>query len=594
MILQALHEYYQRKPELPREGWMEKEIDLVAVVDAEGKCHQLKPTMEKVSKKWVSKVYRVPAIGPQALKHSMAGDDPNLLWDNASFVFGLGKNGKRKAWHFRRLLRTASRNRCDDPAIYGVRRFLTAIARYPDRLRTLLNAPELQLPEVQKALDNRGTVTFRFSDDTDLLVCHRLNVERLVGLQAEADEQPGICLITGDQDIVARLNNSIEGVRDKPGAPARKYLVAFQKARGFDSYGKEQGGNAPVGKRAAFAYTTALNHLLASKQRVQIGDTSTVFWAAKENRLESLLSQLLEEPPLDNPDQGTSAVQALFEAPKAGAPAIYDDGTRFHVLGLAPNAARAAVRFWQVATVGELAGHIRQHFTDLEIVRPRYVETPFLSVKALLLAVSPLGDLEKLPPNLAGDLMQAILAGAPYPQTLLHAALRRIRAEQARKDDRTGKPKNHVSYARAALVKAWLNRTFRKASSDQKGEIGMALDEGNTMIGYRLGRLFAVLEKVQEEANPRLNTTIRDSYFGSASSTPGAVFSTLMRRNQHHMTKLRKEKPGLYVVRDKLIQSVFDDGLEGRMRLGFPPVLPLTDQGLFVIGYYQQRQALFT
>lgn len=531
MILQALHEYYQRKPELPHEGWMEKEMDFVAVVDAQGKCHQLRPTMEKVDKKWVSKVYRVPAVGPQALKHSMAGDDPNLLWDNASFVFGLGKNGKQKGWHFRRLLRTAFRDKCDDPAIRGVRRFLTSVARYPDRLRILLNAPELQKPEVQKALDNGGTITFRFSDDADLLVCHRHNIEHLVGLQAEPDERPGCCLITGDPDTIARLNNSIEGIRDKPGAPARKYLVAFQKARGFDSYGKEQGGNAPVGKRAAFAYTTALNHLLASKQRIQIGDTSTVFWAAQENGLESLLSQILDEPPPDNPDQGTNAVKQLFEAPKAGTPAIYDDGTRFYVLGLAPNAARVAVRFWHVATVGELAGHIRQHFTDLEIVRPRYVETPFLSLKALLLAVSPLGDLEKLPPNLAGEFMQAILAGAPYPQTLLHAALRRIRTEQARKDDKTGKPKNHVSYPRAALVKAWLNREFRKANPGQKGEISMALDENNTMIGYRLGRLFAVLEKVQEEANPGLNTTIRDSYFGSASSTPGAVFSTLMRRN---------------------------------------------------------------
>ena len=257
--------------------------------------------------------------------------------------------------------------------------------------------------------------------------------------------------------------------------------------------------------------------------------------------MESLLAQFFDEPPLDHPGQGTNAVKELFEAPLAGAPAIYDDGTRFYVLGLAPNAARIAVRFWHVATVGELANHIRQHFEDLEIIRPRYVERPFPSLKALLVSISPLGDLDKLPPKLAGDFMKAILDGTSYPQTLLQAVLRRIRADQAKKDEK-GRQKEHVTYARAAIIKAWLNRLTR--STGQNEEVIVSLDESNTNIGYRLGRLFAVLEKVQADANPGLNTTIRDSYFGSASSTPSAVFPTLMRRNQHHMTKLRKEKPG--------------------------------------------------
>lgn len=589
MILQALYEYYQRKPGLPREGWMEKEIDFVAVVDAQGNCSALNPMIERAGRNWVGKVYEVPAIGPQALKHSMAGSDPNLLWDNISFALGYGKNGKRKAWHFRKELRDWFRGKTDDPAILGLQRFLVRIARYPIRLEQLLNTPNLQNPEVRKTLDNGGTVTFRFSEDTDSLITHRPAIRSLVGLKQDAKEKPGTCLISGEQDAIARLNNSIEGIYDKPGSPARKYLVSFQKNMGFDSYGKEQGSNAPIGKRAAFAYTTALNHLLASKQRIQIGDASTVFWAEEDSRMESLLSQFFDEPPQDNPDQGTNAVKELLEAPLAGTPAIYDDGTRFFVLGLAPNAARIAIRFWHVATVGELAEHIRQHFEDLEIVRPQYVERPFLSIKALLVAVSPLGDLDKLPPKLAGDFMKAILDGTSYPQTLLQAALRRIHAEQAKKDEK-GRPKEHVTYARAALIKAWLNRLTR--NTGQNEEITVSLDENNINIGYRLGRLFAVLEKVQADANPGLNTTIRDSYFGSASSTPSAVFPTLMRRNQHHMTKLRKEKPGLYITRDKLIQTICNDGIDGQ--LGFTPILSLADQGRFVIGYYQQRQDLFT
>ncbi|MHB1402989.1 MAG: type I-C CRISPR-associated protein Cas8c/Csd1 [Thiobacillus sp.] len=589
MILQALNEYYQRKPGLPREGWMEKEIDFVAVVDAQGSCQALNSMLEKRGKNWVGKSYEVPAIAPRALKHDNSGSDPNLLWDNVSFALGYGNNGKKKARHFRKELRGWFRGKTDDPAILGLRRFLVRIARYPIQLEQLLDNPDLQKPEIRRALDNGGAVAFRFSGDLESLVCHRPAVRSLVGLKRDPKEQTGTCLISGDREAIARLHNSLEGITDKPGSPARKYLVSFQENMGLDSYGKEKGSNAPVGKRAAFAYTTTLNHLLASKQRLQVGDASTVFWAAADSRMESLLAQFFDEPPQDNPDQGTNAVKELLEAPLAGTPAIYDDGTRFYVLGLAPNAARIAVRFWHVATVGELANHIRQHFEDLEIVRPQYVERPFLSIKALLIAVSPLGDLDKLPPKLAGDFMKAILDGASYPQTLLQAALRRIHAEQAKKDEK-GRPKEHVTYARSALIKAWLNRLTR--NTGQNEEITVSLDENNTNIGYRLGRLFAVLEKVQADANPGLNTTIRDSYFGSASSTPSAVFPTLMRRNQHHMTKLRKEKPGLYIARDKLIQTICNDGIDGQ--LGFTPILSLADQGRFVIGYYQQRQNLFT
>ena len=547
--------------------------------------------IERVGTRWVGKTYEVPAIGPQALKHSMAGSDPNLLWDNISFALGYGNNGKRKARHFRKELRDWFRGKTDDPAMLGLRRFLVRIARHPVQLAQLLNTPNLQRSEARRSLENGGTVSFRFSEDADSLITHRPAISSLVGLKQDAKEKSGVCLISGKPDAIARLNNSIEGIYDKPGSPARKYLVSFQKNMGFDSYGKEQGSNAPVGKRAAFAYTTALNHLLTSKQRIQVGDASTVFWAATDSRMESLLSQFFEEPPQDNPDQGANAVKELLEAPLAGTPAIYDDGTRFYVLGLAPNAARIAVRFWHVATVGDLAGHIHQHFEDLAIVRPRYVERHFLSLKALLLSVSPLGDLDKLPPKLAGDFMKAILDGTPYPQTLLQVTLRRIHAEQAKKDKKTGKHKEHVTYARASLIKAWLNRQTRMTNPNQETEISMTLDESITNIGYRLGRLFAVMEKIQQDVSPGLNTTIRDSYFGSASSTPATVFPTLMRRCQNHMTKLRKEKIGLHVTREKQIQAIHSAGIDGNV--GYPPVLSLPDQGRFVIGYYQQRQDFF-
>lgn len=589
MILQSLYEYYGRKRDsLPGDGIERKELPFLFVLRLDGAFLHIEDTRQGDGKRKRGKAFLVP----QGVKKSV-NVAANLLWGSVEYVLGQPdpkkldeqrKKGKEK--HYRERLgtmRTAFRAEIEQlpstvqstPEVAATLAFLAS-----DNFSPVMADP--LWPQVSATGAN---VSFKLVGE-ESPVCSASVVLASVGRFCEGKSEPRICLITGYPDIVERLHPPIKGVWGAQTSGAN--IVSFNLPA-FNSFAREQGTNAPVGKRAAFAYTTALNHLLASKQRIQIGDASTVFWAAADCRMESLLSQFFDEPPQDDPDQGTNAVKVLFEAPLAGAPAIYDDGTRFYVLGLAPNAARIAVRFWHVATVGELARHIRQHFEDLEIVRPRYVDRPFLSLKTLLVSISPLGDLDKLPPKLAGDFIKAILDGTAYPQTLLQAALRRIHAEQAKKDEK-GRQKEHVTYARAALIKACLKSFTRNAGLNE--EITVSLDESNINSGYRLGRLFAVLEKVQAEANPGLNTTIRDSYFGSASSTPSAVFPTLMRRNQHHMTKLRKEKPGLYVKRDKEIQTICNDGIDGK--LGFQPVLSLADQGRFVIGYYQQRQDLFT
>lgn len=589
MILQSLHEYYGRKRDsLPGDGIERKELPFLFVLKPDGEFLHIEDTRQGDGKRKRGNTFLVP----QGVKKSL-NVAANLLWGNVEYVLGQPdpkkleeqrKKGKGK--HYQERLgdmRTAFRTKIEQlpsaaqstPEVAAVLAFL-ASGNF---------TPVLADPLWSQVSATGANVSFKLAGEENP-VCSAAGILASVGNPSKGKDALGICLITGNSDVVERLHPPIKGVWDAQTSGAN--IVSFNLPA-FNSFGREQGSNAPVGKHAAFAYTTALNHLLVSDQRIQVGDASTVFWAASDSRMESLLSQFFDEPPQDNPDQGTNAVKELLEAPLAGTPAIYDDGTRFFVLGLAPNAARIAIRFWHVATVGELAEHIRQHFEDLEIVRPQYVERPFLSIKALLVAVSPLGDLDKLPPKLAGDFMKAILDGTSYPQTLLQAALRRIHAEQAKKDEK-GRPKEHVTYARAALIKAWLNRLTR--NTGQNEEITVSLDENNINIGYRLGRLFAVLEKVQADANPGLNTTIRDSYFGSASSTPSAVFPTLMRRNQHHMTKLRKEKPGLYITRDKLIQTICNDGIDGQ--LGFTPILSLADQGRFVIGYYQQRQDLFT
>lgn len=591
MILQALYGYYDRKRDsLPSDGIERKELPFLFVLKSDGEFLHIEDTRQGDGKKKRGKAFLVP----QGVKKSV-NVEANLLWGNVEYVLGhpdpkkleeQRQKGKEKHYlkrlkdmhtKFREAIRQLPRVEQSTPEIAAVLAFLSS-----DNSASIFSDP--LWPQVSAMGAN---VSFKLTGK-ESPVCSASSILVAVGQATEDNGEPRICLITGNPDVVERLHPPIRGVWGAQTSGAN--IVSFNLPAS-NSFAREQGGNAPIGKRAAFAYTTALNYLLASTQRIQVGDASTVFWAAADSPMESLLSHFFSEPPPDNPDQGTDAVKQLFEAPLAGTLAVYDDGTRFYVLGLAPNAARIAVRFWHVVTVGELAGHIRQHFKDLKVIRPQYVSSPFLSLKALLIAISPLGDLDKLPPNLAGDFMKTILDGTAYPQTLLQAALRRIHAEQAMKDKKTGKHKDHVTYARAALIKAWLNRQIRTTNPTQETEITMSFDDSNTNIGYRLGSLFAVLEKIQEDASPGLNTTIRDSYFGSASSTPAAVLPTLMRRSQNHMTKLRKEKPGLYVTRDKQIQAIHSAGVDGK--IGYPPVLSLPDQGRFVIGYYQQRQEFF-
>ncbi|MGB7541864.1 MAG: type I-C CRISPR-associated protein Cas8c/Csd1, partial [Burkholderiales bacterium] len=250
-----------------------------------------------------------------------------------------------------------------------------------------------------------------------------------------------------------------------------------------------------------------------------------------------------------------------------------DEGkTRFFVLGLAPNAARIAIRFWHNATVADMATRVRQHFDDLAIVRAEF-DPPYPTLFRLLVSVATQGKAENIPPNLSGELMRSVLAGLHYPQTLLAAAVRRIRAE------------HEVTYIRAALIKACINRATRYSSPNIEEELKMSLDESNTNAGYRLGRLFAVLEKIQEEANPGLNATIRDRFYGAASSTPVTVFSTLLKLKNHHLSKL--ENRGRAVNLEKRIGEIMDGVAD------FPAQLPLSDQGRFAVGYYHQRQDFF-
>ena len=582
MILQALHEYYQRKIKagddvIPPEGWIRRGIDYVLVLDESGKCVNVETVFTKQKTRMIGLDVKLPAIGKQALKHTNSGKDANLLWDNASFVFGRGKKGALKLESFISTIETWLRD-CHDVGICAVKTFCQRLKNDPSCTDSLL--ARFGLAEDFEKRD--PVVAFRLKSDGPIYVQDRptviaaYNKARLLSLSGTLR---GTCLITGEEEVPITKNEIvIKGVWGAQSSGAN--LVSFNE-RAFESYGKRerQGENAPISQGASSAYTTALNYLLrkGSRQRLQIGDASVVFWADRPTDFEILDFETLPvdifgEPTKDDPDSNVRAVESLYTAIDRG---LLDNDTgqaKFFALGLSPNAARIAIRFWQHGTVAEMAGRIKQHFDDLMIERsPR--DPLYLSLFRLLVSVATQGKADNIPPNLGGELLRSILTGLPYPQTLLAAAVRRIRAE------------HEVTYARAALIKACTNRSTRYLNPNIKEELIMSLDETNINVGYRLGRLFAVLEKIQEEANPGINATIRDRFYGAASSTPVTVFSTLLKLKNHHLSKL--ENRGRAVNLEKRIGDIME-GLSD-----FPAQLPLTDQGRFAIGYYHQRQDFF-
>ncbi len=578
MILQALNDYYRRKCDdpdpaqrLPAFGLEQKEIPFLLEITSEGELIQLRDTRTLSGKKKVGQIFRVP----QGIKKT-SGVAANLLWDTLEYVLGVDTKGKpeRTAEQhaaFVARLEALPPSARDDVGIQAVLSFL----RHLDR-------PALEAqPAWAQALEANAVMSFRLHGDGDL-VCQRPAVMKAaLNVPTNADEPLAMCLVTGEAAPVQRLHASIKGVWGAQSSGAN--IVSFN-ARAFESYGKteRQGENAPVSQAAAFAYTTALNHLLHkdSGQRIQVGDASTVFWADKDSEFESAAANIFGEPPKDDPDRGAHAVQALLSAMQTGkVGALDDDDNYFHMLGLAPNAARISVRFYHRLKLHEMGERIRDYFKDLELIRGPH-DPQYPSLFKLLAAVAVQNKADNIPPNLGGSIIDAVFAGpdVPYPSLWLNTAVSRSRAEQT------------PNYLRVAAIKACLNRQIRRTSLTSSNplpekEFLPMLDLSNPNAAYRMGRLFAALEKIQEESSPGLNATIRDRYYGAASSTPVAVFTTLLRLKNSH---LKKFSVGRSLWFEKLIGEILETVTD------FPKHLPLPDQGRFALGYYHQRQDFFT
>ncbi|HFC8467248.1 TPA: type I-C CRISPR-associated protein Cas8c/Csd1 [Neisseria subflava] len=571
MILHALTQYYQRKAEsdggIAQEGFENKEIPFIIVIDKQGNFIQLEDTRELKGKKKVGRTFLVPkGLGRSGSK---SYEVSNLLWDHYGYVLAYaGEKGQEQA-DKQHVSFTANVNELkqalpDDAGVAAVAAFL---ASAEEKSKVMQAANWAECAKVKGC-----NLSFRLVDEAVDLVCQSKAVQEYVSQanQVKSDNvQKGICLVTGKPAPIARLHNAIKGVNAKPAPFTSVNLSAFE------SYGKEQGFIFPVGEQAMFEYTTALNTLLAGENRFRIGDVTAICWSAKPTPLEEHLASLINGGGKDNPDAYIDAVKSLYKSLYNGKYTEPDGKEKFYLLGLSPNSARIVVRFWYETTVAALSESIAAWYDDLQMVRgenspyPEYMPLPRLLGNLVLD-----GKMENLPSDLIAQVTDAALNNRVLPVSLLQAALRRNKAEQK------------ITYGRASLLKAYINRAIRAGRLKNMKELTMSLDRNRQDIGYVLGRLFAVLEKTQAEANPGLNATIADRYFGSASSTPIAVFGTLMRLLPHHLNKLEFEGRAVQ------LQWEICQILEHCQR--FPNHLNLEQQGLFAIGYYHETQFLFT
>lgn len=570
-VLQALDRYYDRmarQDTVAAPGWSYEPIGIVLELDEDG-------TLLATETRLDSRGKARPARVPKWFSRQGTGSTPNFLWDNAAYVLGLGgvKNpGKTardhaafKALHLKELADET------DPGLLALRRFLKLWS--PD------NGLPLGLNEKQLTLN----IGFRLCGDEQLLTDRPAvdpHVERLSS--AEASDVVGFCLIRGERLPLVRLHPKIKGVDGA--ASAEIPLVSFN-VDSFTSYGKEQGFNAPTSKVAAFRYGAALNALLRrdGRHRLHIADATVAFWAdasaheqaeflaeAAEEATFSLFEEepSAEETPPDDANFTYLVEQALQKVAKGRAEAGVDpalvDGVSFHVLGLAPNVTRIAVRYWISDTFGQFRRALDSHAWAVAI-QPSPWGNRSPAIQRLLVKTTALQEkFDNIPDGLAGDVMRAVLTGTPYPRTWLAATVTRLRAGDV------------PSGWHAAAIKACLSRMQHEETPP------VSLDENNPHDAYHLGRLFAVLEAAQYAALGRVNASIADRYYGAASSTPARVFGPLMRNARIHISDARKRGRGLWI--ESRLQQIINC-----LNPELPHTLRLEDQGRFAVGYYHER-----
>lgn len=567
-ILASLVRAYDRLPNAPPFGFSSEKIGFLISLNDDGSVAHVTDLRHGDGKKKTPRMMLVP----RPVKRT-AGISPNTFWDKTSYVLGVtAAEGKRTADEHAAFVKRHKDmlEGTDDAGLLALRAFL--LSWTPDRF-----VP----PAWPEDMKDQNVIFALESDRRNNIMLHDRPAAKALWarLSSEGDRALQVCLISGESGPVARLHPSIKGVWGAQSSGAA--LVSFN-LDAFTSYGHEQGDNAPVSEAAALAYTTALNRFLEreSGHRIQIGDTSTVFWADSSNdeaaaEAESLFAAYVD--PQGEDAAATKKIGIQLERIRNGEHLIDIDpkletGIRFFVLGLAPNAARLSIRFVFEDDFGSLTRNYQQFISDMRVEpAPRDGYPPLWRY---LRETAVLGKSENVPPNLAGEWMRAILGGTNYPLTLLSTILMRIRAD------------GEVNALRVGILKALLVRNFKSK------EAPVALDPENKNRGYLLGRLFAAYEQAQTAAlGSKVNATIKDKFYGSASAQPRKVFSLLESGSANHLSKIGKQSPGRRVNLEKTIGGIME-----RMQPGddpFPASLTAEEQALFGLGYHHQRNDFF-
>lgn len=567
MILQALVEYYENLEKqgcIAKRGWCQAKISYGIELYTDGRVKGILSLKREVQagKKtaWVSRNMVVPEMVTRS-----SGIAANFLCDNSKYILGIDKSGTSK--------------RIKDCYLAAKEKHLTILQNVQGEVAGAI-CKFFRDWNPEKAKENK-VIAERWEEITDggnLIFCIGTEFaqedkdikEAWEGsLDAVKEGIQGTCLVTGKKGEISRIHKSIKGV---PGAQSSGAALVSFNAPAFESYGKEQSYNAPVGKYAEFAYTTALNYLLAQREYTfPLGDSMVVYWAESAKKEYQDIFSYFIAPTIDN----QKVIRDVFEKLKKGEYFNINDiklnpDQKFFILSLAPNAARLSVRFFYQNSFGEILKNIEKHYERLEIVKPAWDEERYLGINDMLRETVNQNSKDKKPvSNMAALVLNAILADSRYPASLYTDTLIRIRAEQGK-----------VTWGRAAIIKAYLIKNYKW----EEGGICMGFDEKSEDTAFILGSLFSVLEAIQLDANPGIKATIRDRYFNSACATPASIFPILIKLKNSHIKKLERDKESSKIYYEKLLTE-----LMGRLKC-FPKRLSLEEQGRFILGYYHQTQ----
>jgi CRISPR-associated protein Csd1 len=562
MILQALYQYYQRCADLAPEGFEDKEIPFLILIDANGAFVGWEDT-RSTHKGEKGKIF---CVIRNRHKSGTGTPIPNILWDDTKFVLGYSSKEDDRLFSkhelFKKEVDELARKYPNNVSFNAVAKFYKN-----NQIESAINSIDWNKVKAE----GDPYISFRLIGESNIIAEEDdLNDYILNDDRAEVDKNLPVCLITGKKEKTVLTHAKI-----KMGTKTQTALVAFQTDSGYDSFGHSQGMNAPISQSAEFAYTTALNRLLGkgSKNKFLVGSRTFLFWAssdseaAKEAEAELFGMFGYSNDDNDDPNRRIEQVRKVFLAIYSGSLRT-DLNDRFYILGLAPNVARIAVVYWEECPLKEFARQILKHFDDMEIADTRPNKKPYYGLHSILSAVALQGKTSNVSPNLPEAVIKSILQDIPYPYALLMACINRIRAEQ------------EVTIARAAIIKAYLNRLI-----DNNKTIEIMIDKENQNQGYVCGRLFATLEYLQERSNGI--HSVRDRYMNAASATPSTVFPTLLNLSVHHAEKLEKGGQIYFEqLKSEIISKISPDG--------FPTHLDLQDQGRFFVGYYHQRQEFYT